>query len=120
VVAGQDVGRLGHEMDAAEDHELGLGAGRGLLGQAEGVAAGVGELDDLVALVVVAEDERPLAEGGPGRPGPLDQLGVGGRGQVTRAGGALLGGPLGAEEVEEDGAGGHRSLPPEVVNARTF
>ena len=45
-------------------------------------------------------------------PGPLDQLGVGGRGQVARAGGALLGRPLGAEQVEEDGAGGHRSLRP--------
>jgi hypothetical protein len=110
VVGGQDVGRLGHEVDAAEDHELGLGPGRRLLGQAEGVAAGVGEGDDLVALVVVAEDERPLAERRPGRPGPLDQLGVGRRRQVARAGGALLGGPLGTEQVEEDGAGGHRSL----------
>jgi hypothetical protein len=110
VVAGQDVGRLGHEVDPAEDHELGLGPGRGLLGQAEGVAAGVGEGDDLVALVVVAEHERPVAQGGPGRPGPLDQLGVGRRRQVARAGGALLGRPLGAEQVEEDGAGGHRSL----------
>jgi hypothetical protein len=119
VVAGQDVGRLGHEVDPAEDHELGLGPGRGLLGQAEGVAAGVGELDHLVALVVVAEDERPLAQGSPGRPGPLDQLGVGRRGQVARAGGALLGGSLGAEQVEEDSAGGHRSLRREHVNACT-
>jgi hypothetical protein len=110
VAGGQDVGRLGHEVDAAEDDELGLGPGRGLLGQPEGVAPGVGEGDDLVALVVVAEHERPLAQGRPGRAGPLDQLGVGRRGQVPRAGGALLGRPLGAEEVEEDGAGGHRSL----------
>ena len=28
VVPGQDVGRLGHEVHAAEDDELGLGAGR--------------------------------------------------------------------------------------------
>ena len=119
VVAGEDVGRLGHEVNAAEDHELGLGPGRGLLGQAEGVAAGIRELDDLVALVVVAEDERPVTQGGPGRPGPLDQLGVGRRRQVAGAGGARLGGPLGAEEVEEDGAGGHRRSVREVVNART-
>jgi hypothetical protein len=112
VVAGEDVGRLGHEVHTAEDHELGLGPGGGVAGQAEGVAAGVGEDDDLVTLVVVAEHERPLAQDGPGRPGPLDQLGIGGGGQVARAGGALLGGPLGAEEVEEDGAGGHRPLRP--------
>jgi hypothetical protein len=43
VPGGQDVGRLGHEVDPAEDDELGLGPGRGLLGQAEGVAAGVGK-----------------------------------------------------------------------------
>jgi hypothetical protein len=97
-------------VDPAEHHELGLRPGGGLLGQAEGVAAGVGELDDLVALVVVAEDERPLTQGRPGRPGPLDQPGIGRRRQVPRAGRALLSGPLGAEQVQEDGAGGHRSL----------
>ena len=35
---------------------------RGEAGELEGVAAGVGPLDDLVALVVVAEDQEPVAE----------------------------------------------------------
>ena len=51
---GQDVGGLGHEVDAAEDDELGIVAAGRLLGELEGVAGDVGELDDLVALVVVA------------------------------------------------------------------
>ena len=72
---GQDVGGLGHEVHAAEDDVLRLRAGRRVPGQLEGVAGDVGELDDLVALVVVAEDEDPVAERAPwprGRapPGP--------------------------------------------------
>ena len=43
------------------------GPGRGLLRELERVAGHVGELDDLVALVVVAEDERPAR---PARPWP--------------------------------------------------
>ena len=66
VVAGEDVGRLGHEVDAAEDDELGLGLVGGQAGEPEGVAPGVGPAHDLVALVVVAEDEQPGAEGGLG------------------------------------------------------
>ena len=69
-VGGEDVGRLGHEVDAAEDDVLGLGTGRGVAGQLEGVAGDVGELDDLVALVVVAQHEHPLAQRGLARPGP--------------------------------------------------
>ena len=76
VVAGQDVGRLGHEVDAAEDDELGVGLVGGLPGEAERVAPGIGPTHDLVALVVVAEDEEPGTErrlggadhGVPGRP----------------------------------------------------
>ena len=60
--AGEHVGRLGHEMDAAEDHELGVAGRRGQAGQAERVAAGVGPAHHLVPLVVVAEDHQPGAE----------------------------------------------------------
>ena len=68
---GQDVGGLGHEVDAAEHDVLGLRARGGVARQLERVAGDVGELDDLVALVVVAQDEGPLAQRGPRRAGAL-------------------------------------------------
>ena len=49
----------------------------------ERVARHVGELDHLVALVVVPEDEHLVAEGRLGRPGALDQVGVRWGGQVA-------------------------------------
>ena len=77
--------RLGHEVHAAEDDELGLRAGRRLAGQLEGVAGDVGELDDLVALVVVAQDEHPVAERRLGRAGARHQVRVAGARQVAGA-----------------------------------
>ena len=79
---GEDVGRLGHEVDAAEDDELGLGPGGGVAGELERVAGDVGELDDLVALVVVARARTP------GRRAPPWPRGRGppGRGRRRRAG----------------------------------
>ena len=62
VVAGEHVGRLGHEVHAAEDDVGGAVVVRREAGELERVAAGVGPLDDLVALVVVAEDQEPVAE----------------------------------------------------------
>ena len=59
--------------------------------------------DDLVALVVVAEHEDPLAERLLGRAGPLDQVGVGGGRQVARALDATLGGAVGAEPQRQQG-----------------
>ena len=56
------IGALRHEVDAAEDDELGFGMLRHLTGQAEGIAGEVGELDHLVALVVVAENDQAAAE----------------------------------------------------------
>ena len=47
--------------------------------------------DDLVALVVVAEHEDPVAEGVLGRLGAGDERRVGGRRQVARALDAALG-----------------------------
>ena len=61
VVAGEDVGRLGHEVHAAED-DVGGGAVGREPGQLEAVAPGVGPFHDLVPLVVVAEDQQPVAE----------------------------------------------------------
>ena len=74
-VAGEDVGALGHEVHAAEDDELGVRPGRGLAGELERVAGHVGELDHLVALVVVAEHEHAVAERGLGGAGAGDQVG---------------------------------------------
>ena len=62
VVGGEDVGRLGHEVHAAEHDEVGL---RPLLGehrQPVGVTPGVGPAHHLVALVVVAENEEAVTE----------------------------------------------------------
>ena len=77
VVAGQDVGRLGHEVHPAEDDELGVGLAGGQPGEPEGVAPGVGPAHHLVALVVVAEDEDPRPERGLGRADHGGQLVVG-------------------------------------------
>ncbi len=83
VVGGQDVRRLGHEVHTAEDDVLGLRARGRVPGQLEGVTRDVRELDDLVTLVVVAEDEDLVAEPGLGGAGTLDQVGVGGRREVS-------------------------------------
>ena len=93
-VGGEDVGRLGHEVHAAEDDPLGIRPGGGLLGQLEGVTRDVGELDDLVALVVVAEHEDPVAQRRLGRAGARDEVGVGGRGQVAGTLDAALAGEV--------------------------
>ena len=48
-------------MHSAEDDDLGLGA-LGDPREPEGVASGVGEVHDLVHLVVVAEDQETITE----------------------------------------------------------
>ena len=63
VVAGEDVGGLGHEVHAAEHDELGVVLVGRDTRQAEAVAPGVGPAHHFFALVVVAEDEQPFAEG---------------------------------------------------------
>lgn len=101
--AGQDVRGLRHEVHAAEHDVLGLRAGGGVPGELERVARDVGELDDLVALVVVAEDEDAVAEGGLGRAGPLDEVGVGGGGQVPGALDAALAVGVGLAAEQQQG-----------------
>ena len=71
---GQDVGGLGHEVHAAEDDVVGLGPVGGVARQLERVTGHVRELDDLVPLVVVAEDQEPLAELGLRRGDPAVEL----------------------------------------------
>ena len=73
----QDVGGLGHEVDAEEDDQLGLGGRGAAPGEQERVARDVGERDHLVALVVVPQDHGARAERAPGRPGALPELLVG-------------------------------------------
>ncbi len=57
LVGREDRGRLGHEVDAAEDDRLRVGGGGGA-GEAEAVAEVVGDVLDLRQLVVVGEDHR--------------------------------------------------------------
>jgi hypothetical protein len=90
VVAGQDVGRLGHEVHAAEDDVRRPGACGCFTRELERVAGHVRELDDFVALVVVTEDENLLAECCLGGAGAIDQRGVRWRGQLAGADGAAL------------------------------
>ena len=61
-IAAQDIGALGHEMDAAKYDELGLRVPTDLLSELVRVAGVVGELDDLIPLIVMAEDDQPAAE----------------------------------------------------------
>ena len=58
----QHVGAFRHEVHAAEDDELGVGMLRYLARELERIAGVVGELDHLVALIVMAEDDEPPAE----------------------------------------------------------
>jgi hypothetical protein len=63
-------------VHTAEDDVWGVRSPGRLLGQLEAVAHDIGEGDDLVPLVVVAEDEHPLPERGLGGAGALDQTRV--------------------------------------------
>ena len=112
--AGEDVGRLGHEVHAAEHDVLRLGAGGGLAGQLERVPGDVGERDDLVALVVVAQHEDPVAERLLGGAGPGHQVRIGGGGQRPGAVDPALGAAVGAAAQRPAGAGrswSHRHSP---------
>ena len=53
---GQDAGSLRHEMHAAEDDVIGIGASGGFTEEQEGVALGIGVLNHLFPLVVMAQD----------------------------------------------------------------
>ena len=57
----ENVGALGHEVDAAKEDVAGVGFGCGL-GEFVAIAGEVGKTNDFVALVVVAEDDGGVAE----------------------------------------------------------
>ena len=63
MVGREDVGRFRHEVHPAEDDELCFVLLLSEHRQPERVAAGVGPSHHFLALVVVAEDEEPIAEG---------------------------------------------------------
>jgi hypothetical protein len=66
-------------VHAAEHDELRIGPGRGLSGELEGIAGHIGELDDLVALIVMSEDEQAIAQSGFSPPRSLNKRRIGGR-----------------------------------------
>ena len=84
VVAGEHVGRFGHEVHTAEHDVGGLVVVRREAGQLERVADLVGPADHLVALVVVAEDHEPIPECELGRRDPRDELVRGREGVAVR------------------------------------
>ena len=61
ILAAEDVGAFGHEMNAAEDDVFGAGFG-GDLRELVGVAGKVSKSNNFVALVVVAEEDGGGAE----------------------------------------------------------
>ena len=75
----EDVGGLRHEVHAAEDDVLRLRPGGGELSELERITGVVRVADHLVALVVMAENDQPLAQRAAGGDDPrLDVLGGGG------------------------------------------
>ncbi len=60
--AREDVGALGHEVNAAEHDELGVRLLADLTGELERIAGVVGELHHLVALIVMAENDETTTE----------------------------------------------------------
>ena len=58
----EHIGALRHEVHAAEHDVVGFGTVGDLAGETKRVAGVVGELDHFVALIVMAEDDQPVAE----------------------------------------------------------
>ena len=103
VVRRQDVRGLRHEVHTAEHDVLRLRTSRRVPGQLEGVTRDVGELDDLVALVVVAEHEDLVAELLLRGAGACHEVRVGRRGQVTGTLDAALALRVGLAAEEQQG-----------------
>ena len=90
----QDLRRLGHEVDAGEDDDVGVGPGR-LAGETERVADVVGDVLDVGLLVIVREEDGVLLA-----LQPLDLLEQVERGIDGFADVADIGEEVGGEEVE--------------------
>ena len=73
----EHVGAFRHEMHAAEDDVVGFRTRGDLARELERVAGVVGELDHFVALIVMAEDDEPVAELRARRGNARVHLGVG-------------------------------------------
>ena len=76
LVAREDVGRLGHEVDAAKDDRAAGPALGGELAQLEAVSPEIGEPDHLVLLIMVSQDQERVAHLLLDREDPLLQLDV--------------------------------------------
>ena len=63
MLAAKNVRALGHKVHAAEDDVAALSL-RSLEGEFEGITAEIGELDDFVALVVMAQNHYVPAQAG--------------------------------------------------------
>jgi hypothetical protein len=72
-------------VDSAEHNELSLRVSGSLLGQLERVASDIGKFDDLIALVMVTEDENPVTEGSFCCTRAIDQIGVRWGGEIPGA-----------------------------------
>ena len=99
-------GRLRHEVHAAEDDVCRLRPSSRFLGQLEAVAHDIGELDHLIALVVVTQHEHLVPEGGLGGTSPFHQAPVRRCRQLTGALDASLGGEVAALTEDEQGQRG--------------
>ena len=70
---GEDVGRFGHEVYAAEGDRPALFFGRGQGAELIAVAAEVGQGDHFVLLVMMPQDQEPPAHGGADLLDPLGE-----------------------------------------------
>ena len=62
VVGGQDVGGLGHEVDATKYDDLGLACGS-FLRETEAISGYIGEDHDLLHLIMVTQNHEAIAKG---------------------------------------------------------
>src|SRR5579875_3259482 len=58
----ENISALGHEMHATENDVIGIGPSGGLLSELERIAAKIGILDDLITLIVMAQNDQPRAQ----------------------------------------------------------
>src|SRR5262249_50280535 len=62
IIGAEDVGAFSHEGNAAENNVFGVFAIRRPLRQLEGIPAEVGELDHLIALIMMPENDQTATQ----------------------------------------------------------